>query len=52
MPHLRDRFSKFYSTVNSGVCGTSEVHLILYFMVNFKGKHGSLYCVMIIKFEL
>ena len=41
MPRLRDRFSKFFSMVNNGACGTSEVHLILYFMENFKGKHGS-----------
>ena len=41
MPHLRDRFSKFFSMVNSGACGTSGVHQILSFMVTFKGKHGN-----------
>ena len=39
---LRGKFSKFSSMVNNGAYGILGVHLILYFMENFKGKHGGL----------
>ena len=39
MLHSRDRFSKFFLTVNSGAYGISGVQRIPHFMANFKGEY-------------